>query len=223
MIEQQKDLEIALSKSGEEVLLVDGKATASLVDPVKEAQNWIDSVRQLLFKGKERVVVLGIGSGFHLQVLREAVPETPIVAIDTCERSIQFCSKKHIKNAQFVFVSQDDLKSGAQSVVAANGVRDWILEPFTLIRHRATMARNRDLLKVENWILGRSAEALRAHLALRPSMAAILNAQKLHDVAAMKLKTVDVFSIRDFVSCCDIKGEPSHERRLLRVLEELVR
>lgn len=223
MIDQLKHLEIAFSKSGEEVLIVDGKATASLVDPIKESKSWMESVRPMLLKEKERIVVLGIGSGYHLRLLGETEPDLTIVAIDTCEKSIQFCSKKQLKNVQFVFISQDELRAGAQSVVAADAVRDWILDPFTLIRHRATMARNRDLLRVESWILGRSAEALRAHLALRPSIAAILNSQKLHDVASMKLKTVDVFSIRDFVSCCDIKSDPSHERRLLRVLEELVR
>lgn len=220
---ETNELKTVSAKTGDRVLFVDGKATASLVDPQREAQGWLESVKPLLPKRPETLVVIGIGSGFHLKALREAAPEFPIVALDTCSHSVEFVSTLGLRDCKAVYISGDEIARGAGAVLAKAGVTDWILEPFTLIRHRATMARSRQLLRVEAWLLGRSAEGLRAHLALRPSLAAILNPEKLRDVTEIKLKTVDVFSIRDFVACGDIKSEPSQERRLLRVLEELVR
>ncbi len=217
------NVKTATAKTGDFVLVIDGKATASLVDPLQEARSWLESVKSLLPKTAETIVVVGIGSGFHLKALREATPNLPIVALDTCRYSVEFVSSLGIRDLKPVWISKDEMEHGASAVLAKAGIAEWILEPFTLVRHRATMARNRDLMRIEGWLLGRSAEALRAQLALRPSLAAILNPTKLRDVAEMKLKTVDVFSIRDFVACCDIKGEPSVERRILRVLEELVR
>jgi hypothetical protein len=216
-------VEIAKAKSGHDVLMIDGKASASLVDPVKEAKAWSETVASSIPRGEERLIVLGVGSGFHIRALREALPRISILAIDTCEASVDFASKMSLPAVQFQFVSKEKLSVGPGYFMTQTEVRDWILEPFSLIRHRSTMARNKDLLRIEDWIIGRSAESLREHLGLRPSLAALLNAKRLQEVALLKINAVDVFSMRDFVGCCDIKSDPSHERRLFRVLEELVR
>lgn len=217
------DVKTAVSKSGDSVLVIDGKATASLVDPRREALGWVESVKPLLPKKPETIVVLGAGSGFHLKALREVIPAFPVFVLDTCTQSVEFVSALGIEGVKAVSISNEEIARGASGLVCKPGVADWMLEPFTLLRHRATMARNRELLRIESWLLGRSAEGLRAHLSLRPSLAAILNPTKLREVTELKLKTVDVFSIKDFVACVDIKAEPSQERRILRVLEELVR
>lgn len=213
---------IERSRSGHDVLFVDGKATASTIDPLKEAIAWVDSTYAKGSAGAdETLVVIGAGSGYHVAALRECTQQK-IVVIDTCTSSLEFLHSRfpNLQEVRFVAVSSGTTFS---EFFRRNDVVEWVFEPFTLLRHRSSMVRNCDLGKVEECLVGRTVEAFRAQLEARPSVASGLNSSRLKKLAETKLNTKGLISVRDLTSVWEVSSEPSSERRLLRVLEELVR
>lgn len=214
------------SRTGHEVLFIDGKATASTIDPVKEAASWVAANYSVASLGKgEALVVLGAGSGFHIAALHAEVgnkSERKIVVIDTCKSSIEFVRARfsHLPEIKYVLVEAGTTFS---EFYRRNDVIDWAFEPFTLLRHRSSMVRNSDLSQMEECLVGRSVQAFRAQLEARPSLASALNSGRLKKLAEAKLTSKGLISVRDLTSVWEVSSEPSTERRLLRVLEELVR
>jgi hypothetical protein len=215
---------ITFAKNGSEVLQVDGLSTASLVNPVREGQLWAESqthaMNQLQSQREdEPVIVLGVASGFHLQALktqlRRANYRGRISAIDSCESSIAF-SKLRVTEIEYLHVNS---ALGVDAFLSRPDVSSWCLQPFTILRHKPTYLRNgADLRKIESWILGRTPEAFSAQLKLRPQIAAALNPAR-----ARKIADVSLVSIRDLSKTWDISGELKTDRRVFRILEELVR
>jgi hypothetical protein len=212
---------ISLAKNGSQVLKVGGLSTASLVNPEREGEQWAESQSSALAvtQPDEPVVVLGVASGFHLRSLKAKLQALghrgPMIAIDTCEPSIEF-TKWRVIGVDYVLAN---IESGPDSFVARAEVSRWILQPFTLLRHKPTFLRGgTDLRKIEAWILGRTPESFSAQLKLRPQIAAGLNADR-----ARKIAEVSLVSVRDLSKAWDITSELKADRRLFRVLEELVR
>ncbi|CAN5547906.1 hypothetical protein BH10BDE1_BH10BDE1_31990 [soil metagenome] len=209
------------AKSGSQVLLVNGLATASLVNPEREGELWGESqTTTLKMTGlREPVVVIGVGSGFHLAALRSKLRAAghtgAIAAIDTCEASIEFAMSR-VPGIDYVHAQCD---CGADQFVARSDISSWVLQPFTLLRHKPTYLRNgASLRQIESWLLGRTPEAFSAQLKLRPQIAAGLNADR-----ARKIAECSLVSIRDLSKAWDISSELKTDRRLFRILEELVR
>lgn len=69
------------SESGHEVLECSGISTASLKDPTKEAQKWIELNRAYLDHHVD-YIVLGLGTGYHIQALSMAYPDQKIWVIE---------------------------------------------------------------------------------------------------------------------------------------------
>lgn len=217
---------IESSRTGHDVLFIDGKATASTIDPLKEAASWVAANYSVASIGKgEALVVLGAGSGFHIAALQTELGEQTdrkIVVIDTCRSSIEFVRSRlsHLQEIKYVLVAAGTTFS---EFYRRNDVVEWAFEPFTLLRHRSSMVRNSDLSQVEECLVGRSVQAFRAQLEARPSLASALNSARLKKLAEAKLTSKSLISVRDLTSVWEVSSEPSTERRLLRVLEELVR
>lgn len=212
---------ISQAKNGAEVLIVDGLSTASLVNPEREAEHWAEaqSARLKMTGLDEPVVVIGVASGFHLQALKVRLRVSGhcgrIIAIDTCSASIEF-AKVRVADVEYVHV---EIGVDVDTFLAAGGIAGWILQPYTVLRHKPTYLRNgTSLRRVEAWILGRTPESFSAHLKLRPQIAAALNAER-----ARKIAEVSLLSIRDLSKVWDIASELKSDRRVFRVLEELVR
>ena len=212
---------ISLAKSGSQVLQVNGLSTASLVNPEREGDLWAEAQTSLLklIGIDEPVVVLGVASGFHLRALqaklRAAGHRGRIIALDVCEPSIEF-TKWRVLEVEYLYV---DPETNAGAFAARADVSSWMLQPFTVLRHKPTYLRNGvSLRKLEAWILGRTPEAFSAQLKLRPQIAAALNPDR-----ARKIAEVSLISIRDLSKAWDITSELKTDRRLFRVLEELVR
>jgi hypothetical protein len=213
---------IERSRNGHEVLFVDSKATASTIDPVKEATSWVETTYSTETVGiDETLVVIGASSGYHVEALRKRTSKK-IVVIDTCPASIEFVQRRLASLNQITYI---EVKPGTtfSEFFQRNEIVAWVFEPFTLLRHRSSMVRNADLSKVEECLVGRTIEAFRAQLAARPAIASALNSVRLKKLAEAKLTTKGLVSVRDLTSVWEVSSEPSNERRLLRVLEELVR
>ncbi len=208
------------ARSGAEVLLVEGLATASLVDPQREAAQWAESVRPRLKQARthETIVVLGAGSGYHLQALKDLMVsmklEGVLVAVETCAPSVEFVRARH-SGIEVLFANPS---LGLESFFGDEYFSSLMRQTTTVLRHRPSLNRQESLRLVESWILGRTPEAFAAHLRMRPEIAAGLNS-----VRATKLAEGSLLSIRDLSKTWDISSELKEDRRLFRVLEELVR
>ncbi len=212
---------IERSRNGHEVLYVDGKATASTIDPIKEANAWVASIAIDSIGADETIIILGAGSGFHLAAIRSRFANR-IVVIDTCQISIDFVQSRYpeMQNVRFIAVPAG---TSFADFFKRSDVIEWAMDPFTILRHRSTMIRNPSLGKIEECLVGRTVEAFRAQLEARPTIASALNGSRLKKLAEVKLLTNGLVSVRDLTSVWEVASEASSERRLLRVLEELVR
>lgn len=209
------------SRTSAEVLIVGNLATASLVNPEREADQWADAQMKRVLAGRpmETIAVIGVGSGFHIRSLQNKIAESglkcSIVAIDTCAESIQFASQR---TSNVVFVHAN-LENGIDSFVGREEVSPWLAQTFTLLKHKPTIARvGLPLRTLETWLVGRSPEAFSAQLKLRPQIAAALNPSR-----AKRIAETPLVSIRDLSKMWDISSELKVDRRLFRVLEELVK
>lgn len=75
------ELEKVTARSGETVFKWHGRLTASSRDPRRDAREWVESLR-LEGPGDHRLLVLGVGSGYHLVELRSRFPDRRIMALD---------------------------------------------------------------------------------------------------------------------------------------------
>lgn len=211
---------IELAKTGSEVLFIANLATASLVNPEREASQWLELqfARLKTVCENEAVVVLGVGSGFHLCALREEMQRRGLkgrlIALDICAASIEFAQAR-VSGIEFILVDV----TRAVSDVLSGSEFSWIAQAFTLLKHRPTVTRSGASMRtLESWILGRTPESFAAHLKLRPQIAAGLNAAR-----AAKIAETPLLSIRDLSKIWDISSELKADRRVFRVLEELVK
>jgi hypothetical protein len=62
--------------NGLNVPSLDGDLFCSSRDPIREANAWVASIAKLV-QPKSKVLVLGLGAGFHIQAFREKFPQTP--------------------------------------------------------------------------------------------------------------------------------------------------
>lgn len=73
-----EEIEIKETPSGHPVVACEGRQMSSFIDPHKEAEEWVDHYSQLLLNRKV-AVVLGIGSGYHIEALSRRFSGTIIV------------------------------------------------------------------------------------------------------------------------------------------------
>lgn len=214
---------VETSRTGAEVLIVGNLATASVVNPEREASQWADQqVRRIASTGLgETVVVIGVASAFHIRALREKITVRErgfvgrIVALDTCADSVAFANARNT-GIEFVHVN---LATGIDAFLMRPEISSWIMEAFSLLKHKPTISRvGVSLRTLESWIVGRTPETFLAHLRLRPDIAA-----GLHSGRTQRIADVSLVSVRDLSKMWDISAELKTDRRIFRVLEELVR
>lgn len=214
---------VEIARTGSEVLIVDNLATASLANPEREGEQWAEmQMKRLASVGsRETIVIIGIASAFHIRSLRDLIKQKipafngEIVAIDTCVHSFDF-AKTRVSGATFLMA---DSITSIDQFIATPEISKWVSQTFTLLKHKPTISRTGEKLRrLESWIIGRTPEAFAAQLRQRPEIAAGLNPAR-----TKKIAEVSLVSIRDLSKMWDISSELKSDRRIFRVLEELVR
>lgn len=74
-------LEEQLSRSGHRTLKFNGRLVASRENPIQEARRWVDSNRSR-FLGRKNVFVLGVGCGYHLELLAQEVGVKKVIGLE---------------------------------------------------------------------------------------------------------------------------------------------
>lgn len=70
-----------MSAKGLSIPRVDGKALCSRIDPIAEALAWIKN-NESIFNWADRICVVGLGGGYHINQLAQAYPKKMILVLE---------------------------------------------------------------------------------------------------------------------------------------------
>lgn len=210
-------VQIHQAKSGLPVLIVRGCATASSVDPLAEAERWFKLIEPQVRDLPEtaRVGVLGLGSGYHLDVLSREV-KNQIIAFDSdpaLAAASDWFAHRFPAHVSLKFV---DVEAGVASFFSADDVRTFISNRIVLLRHKPSFLRDqRGLTTLGNWLTGRDRLSLNTHLQCRAEFSSLVDCDRQSGEWLL--------SVKDLSRLWKVEAEVSEQRRLFRILEELVR
>lgn len=105
------------SKSGHRILRCAGRLLASREDPIREASRWVET-NQKYFLGRKSVIVLGVGCGYHLEILKQEPGVKSVIGIDSSQEIIAW-SKTRLANTGIQLLSFEEVAK-LRSVVAEN-------------------------------------------------------------------------------------------------------
>lgn len=124
-------VERVTSKSGDSILKFEGRLLSSALDPQREARDWVNRWRSQIV-GAQRLVVLGLGSGYHLQQIVQEWPDLKVLAI-CCEseliEEIQGLHPQLIGRIHFVFCDNPT------ELLALHEIRQWMRSSFAVLEH----------------------------------------------------------------------------------------
>lgn len=225
------------AKSGDPILLIRGCATASTVDPIGEGQRWVRSQEPTIrawvgqvssvsnLQSKRSIIVVGLGSGYHIQALHEFVAIDPTIEITVIESDHDLIAMKDwftqrlVPSIRLAFIEKVD-----QNTLYENeAVKNAIASDFLLLKHKPSFIRNgRDMEIVASWLTGRDRISLENQLRLQTE-SGLFGRRAIRDGLDMTRLPATLISIKDLSRAWKIDFEPSSERRVFRILEELVR
>ena len=205
-------IEIETSKTGLPILKSEGRFLNSSYDPMAEAQVWLQSVSDKV-KDFEFICLLGIGSSYHCMTIQKKYPNKHILVIENDKQLIE-------KTAELFF----DLKkikickiSDSRDLMSHSDVMNFSQELFCTLRLPSTRFSNKELFDdVETVLTGRASYEFAKFCDARPQLREQLDLEKM---GANKL-----ISIKDVAEAFKASGQKlTHERRVVYVLEELIR
>ena len=191
------------------VAFEDGKALASLGDPHGEALKWVYSLGAFPTK---HVVVVGLGSGFHISALADLDPSLKITVVDSRESLVS------------VFKSQfPELKDRVHVLIASNNADLMSSQLFhEVIEDRAYVLSFRECWGMQAPLFsgffahlsGRSVDSVKTHL---EDFGINMKALYLDSDKAKLL------SIKDVLPVIEASTVAEQKKQLFRVLGELVK
>lgn len=210
--------------------------TASSLDPVEEAQRWLrgvfkDHPELVNCPAKQStppwnvIVVLGIGSGYHVDLLAREV-KLPIVAIET---DPYLYEKREFYTQNFASLCDQQNKiwclrseSESKEFIDSTKMSMILSQAYLLLEHRPSFHRSGSqmLMQFRESFLGRTQTAFERLLRARE---ALLVETQISSARTPKNKGASLYSIKDLKQSWKSEFESSRNRRILRVLEELVK
>jgi len=205
-----------IARSGHPVLKKSGRWLASSFDPVREARQWADAV--VSGPGKtDVIIVLGLGCGYHVAELIARRPERSVLTIEcdpvVRDHALRFCPE--LRN-QTIIVENEWMK-----LIEKPAMRDVLVGVYRVAVHAPSLALEPNFFaSVDNLLRGRDRLSFLLLLKTRPELLAILDPDRLGEIG--ELKTDEAVSIKTMQRLFSQRSMSSRERRLWRVLEELV-
>ena len=185
-------LERAKSKSGQNILMCHGRLLCSQIDPVREANQWVEKNHGQL-RGQKQVVVLGVGCGYHLVSLEKIYPEVEITAIDVDSEFIEFTRKEHsllLPRTKLITINNSDKFKKNPFVLNLIQTHYAILKfAPSIVFHEKIYSDFFDLL------IGRSEVGLQFILSNRQDLAKIISTTQI------RLVTNELISIKTLSPC----------------------
>lgn len=200
---------ITFSENHESCLIAfeDGEPLASLRDPREEGLKWVYSLGAI---PTSHVVIVGLGSGFHVAALSELDPELKITVVESRESltpvfRAQFPELRDRVEVVVVKEASDVLKSDLLQEIIQN--RSYVLS------FRESWGNQIELLsQTFSHLTGRSVESLKYHFA-----------DFGVNIKALYLKPKHLLSIKDIMPIVEAAPLHSKQKQIFRILDELVK
>lgn len=205
-------IEVEIAKSGQPVLKKDGRLLASSVDPQREAVKWADLISASA-PPDDLVVVLGLGSGYHVLELMLRRPASQILVIES-DRELFEITLRHFPDLCKVRILIEPVWQNLMNSEVFCGAVEGV---YSVAVHGPSASIDSEFVKaVEVLLRGRDPKAFFILLKRRPELQAILQKE---EVAHLEHEQVNIKTLQRLFG-----HQPSvtRERRLWRILEELV-
>ena len=185
------------------------------MDPIKEAQNWL--IEQGDLSEFEYIVVLGLGAGFHIDILAQTYPNNKIIVIENYEEFTNNRKKKS-DNIQVI------LATNANHIWNFQVIQALVLKKFKLIKYfPVTQIATHFYQNVENQLLARDSTGFHKQVDLRPKQKELFLDVKVESKPSVKNNIQSLISIKDIVSYSQIQESNSKEALIWKALGELVK
>ena len=209
-----------LARNGQPIVKIDGRSIVSSFDPMKEAKAWAESaVKEIA--DRDTVIVLGAGCGYHLIALHELRPSLNILTIEASDEIATFAREQLASN------NEVDPRVYGEILVAARPIeltenlllRDFMANRYAVVTH-AGLAQMRAewTQEMAKFLTGRDYLSFLLQLRMRPELHALFDEEKIAQLQ-MQSGPISILTIRSLFSA---QAQSSRERRLWRVLEELI-
>jgi hypothetical protein len=208
------------ARNGQAIYKIDGRSVVSSFDPAKEARGWAENAVKEI-GDRESVVILGAGCGYHILALRELRPSLSILTIEESKDIAAF--------AHTVLASQPDIdvRQFGEIIVASRPIelteslilRDFMSHRYAVVTHAGLAAVRPDWThEMATFLTGRDYLSFLLQLRMRPELHALFDEEKIAKLQA-STSPISILTIRSLFSA---QAQNSRERRLWRVLEELI-
>jgi hypothetical protein len=182
-------LEQVKTKKNQPALKWQGRWLSSSVDAASEATKWMGQ-QALNAEDAFPIVVLGVGSGYHLVALVKDFPGRQVIAVDISQPIIDSTRAQHglvLANVKFVCAKNtNDLYSSLVLQHAVSG-------PYSLLLYSpATVPDPALYTEMQMYLVGRSEAGLQFLFHVREHLAHDLSANTIHTAAqeAISIKTL---------------------------------
>ena len=203
---------VETSRSGLPILREDGRFLASSFDPMKEAETWAEHADAALQPG-EVAIIVGLGCGYHVAALKAKRPNFSVLAIESSQEVADFALKFNPSLNHHDFVVEPD----RLQLTSAVRLHDAMGGRFVPLLHGPTSQIRTDWSReMFAFLLGRDKLSFLLQLRLRPELFAMLAPEMINEIGS------EPISIKTLQRLFRTTTGQSHERRLWRVLEELV-
>lgn len=205
-------IESALAKNGSLIYLKDGKYLASSFDPQKEAEAWYNNCKSRV-KYAQTLFVLGLGAGYHIQVLSRELPQAKIVVVEPDQKLVDIYQSTN--SVKLEIVCEQEWRRLFQYSSVSSGTQD----KYAVLLHPPSLNVEKEFFsQAYKYLLARSVEGLFALLKSRPDLLSELDEVKLADLA----RSGDAVTIRTLSKVMKTTTYLNENRRLWKVLEELI-
>lgn len=203
---------VEASRSGHPILKKDGRFLDSSFDPVKDATIWAERVAREAGDA-ESVFVLGVGTGYHIEALKVLLPSRMIVAIDCDSAVVSEATRINSALRSLSVVCETEW----HRLIEHAAFRDGLGGRYAIAKHGPSCQIQMTYFHaVERLLIGREKIAFLLQLKTRPELYA------LFDPAAIEAMGPDLVSIKTLQNLFSESSANRRERRLWKVLEELI-
>lgn len=200
---------ITFSENHESSLIAfeDGKALASLSDPRVEGLKWAYSLGVI---PTSHVVVIGLGSGFHIAALTDLDPHLQITVIETREALIPVFRSQFPEVAERIniVIVQDE-----RDIVHSDFFQDVIAQRSCILSFKECWGnQSKFFSKIFAHLTGRSSESVQYHF------------QEFGiNMKALYFKPNNLLSIKDVIPVVEASTLSENNKQMFRILGELVK
>lgn len=199
------------SESGAPIPQQSGQSLCSKVNPVSEAEKWLDQNKQSI-RDAETIIVLGMGGGYHLKLLTEKFKDRDFIAIEKHAAIADFLSSRSLPQEVAVlsgYPYEELLKNAL--------LKEALKTRIVVLKHPSSFRLNREYYsKIEKLLTGREASGLEDLLKMRLDLRPFFRTLKLNQD-----HNPNILSIEEAIKA---RGTPVEKEGIIWLtLRELVR